>query len=244
MVIVGASDIGLSRSENQDDFAYKVLSENAGFGLVCDGMGGANGGAIASHIASHLIAERIVQAYRPEMSGNSADNVLESAVAAANVDIFDMAVQDLNLAGMGTTVVGGILLRDAMHIVHVGDSRAYLYRNGILEQITTDHSYVQDMIDKGQITPEQARSDPRKHIITRALGVENEVQADFDIIMPVEKNDLFLFCSDGLTNMVDSEEIQKLLDTTAIADLPQALIAAANDNGGTDNITAVIIVQE
>ena len=243
-MIVGASDIGLSRSENQDDFAYKVLSENAGFGLVCDGMGGANGGAIASHIASHLIAERIVQAYRPEMSGNSADNVLESAVAAANVDIFDMAVQDLNLAGMGTTVVGGILLRDAMHIVHVGDSRAYLYRNGILEQITTDHSYVQDMIDKGQITPEQARSDPRKHIITRALGVENEVQADFDIIMPVEKNDLFLFCSDGLTNMVDSEEIQKLLDTTAIADLPQALIAAANDNGGTDNITAVIIVQE
>ncbi len=244
MVIVGASDIGLSRAENQDDFAYKVLSENAGFALVCDGMGGANGGSIASRIASHLVAERIVQAYRPEMSGNSADNVLESAVAAANVEIFDKAAQDMDLVGMGTTLVGGILLYDAMHIVHVGDSRAYLYRDGSLHQITTDHSYVQDMIDKGQLTPEQARSDPRKHIITRALGVENEIQADFDIVMPVQEKDLFLFCSDGLTNMVEPDEIQRILDTTSVNEMPQVLIAAANAKGGTDNITVVVVAQE
>ncbi len=244
MVIVGATDIGLSRAENQDDFAYKVLSENAGFALVCDGMGGANGGSVASRIASHLIAERIVQAYRPEMSGNSAENVLESAVAAANVEIFDKAAQDTGLVGMGTTLVGGILLRDAMHIVHVGDSRAYHYRDGVLQQITTDHSYVQDMIDKGQLTPEQARLDPRKHIITRALGVENEIQADFDIVMPVQEKDLFLFCSDGLTNMVELDDIQKLLETTELEALPQRLVAEANANGGADNITVVIMMQD
>jgi len=243
MNIVGASNVGAVREENQDDFAYKALSDTDGFALVCDGMGGANGGSVASRAATQLIASRILTSYRPEMSGTSAENVLESAIAAANVEVFDASIQDVALKGMGTTVVAAVILGQEAHIAHVGDSRAYLYHGGELIQLTLDHSVVQDMVDKGQITPEQARSDPRKHIITRALGVEDSVLIDFDTAAFTEPEDILLLCSDGLTNMVEPDSIQHFIETTPFAQLPQVLIEAANQNGGTDNITVVAVGQ-
>ena len=243
MNIVGMSNVGAVRGENQDDFAYKQLSDTDGFALVCDGMGGANGGSVASHIATKLIASRIVSSYRPEMTGASVENMLESAVAAANIEIFDTADKDPTLKGMGTTVVAAVWIHGEAHIVHVGDSRAYLYHDGRLTQLTCDHSYVQDMVDKGQLTPEQARYEPRKHIITRALGVDDSIQVDFDTIPLTDTGDLLLLCSDGLTNMVEPDSIQHFIETTPFTQLPQVLIDAANENGGADNITVVAAIQ-
>ena len=132
MNILGASDIGSVREENQDDFAYKLIAENEGFALVCDGMGGANGGAVASRIAVSLIAERILSSFRQDMTAASLENVLESAVAAANIEIFDRGAADVSLRGMGTTLVAAVIHGGEAHVVHVGDSRAYLYRDGTL----------------------------------------------------------------------------------------------------------------
>ena len=243
MNILGASDIGSVCEENQDDFAYKLITENEGFALVCDGMGGANGGAVASRIAVSLIAERILSSFRQDMTAASLENVLESAVAAANIEIFDRGAADLSLRGMGTTLVGAVIHGGEAHVVHVGDSRAYLYRDGTLCQLTSDHSYVQDMVDQGKMTPEQARSDPRKHIITRALGVDESVQMDLDTVPFSEPGELLLLCSDGLTNMVETDEIQHLIETTPFVQLPETLVQAAISHGGADNITVVAVLE-
>lgn len=243
MRILGTSDIGSVREENQDDFAYKLLSENEGFALVCDGMGGANGGAVASRTAVSLISERLMSSYRQDMTAASLENVLESAVAAANIEIYDKGAADLSLRGMGTTLVGAVIHNGEAHVVHVGDSRAYLYRDGELRQLTLDHSYVQDMVDQGKMTPEQARSDPRKHIITRALGVDETIQMDFDTISFSQPGELLLLCSDGLTNMVETDEIQHLIETTPFVRLPETLVRAAISHGGADNITVVAVLE-
>ena len=169
--------------------------------------------------------------------------MLESAVAAANIEIFDRGVADASLRGMGTTLVGVVIHGGEAHVVHVGDSRAYLYRDGTFFQLTSDHSYVQDMVDQGKMTPEQARSDPRKHIITRALGVDESVQMDLDTVPFSEPGELLLLCSDGLTNMVETDEIQHLIETTPFVQLPETLVQAAISHGGADNVTVVAVLE-
>lgn len=238
--IYGATDIGQVRSSNQDTYRCGRLTGEAVYAVVCDGMGGANGGNIASNTAADIIEKRIVSQYREDMPEASVLNMLESAVDAANVEVFDKAAADPALMGMGTTLIAVIVDGGRALIVHVGDSRVYHLKSGELVQVTTDHSVVQEMIAKGQITEEQAKGHPRKHFITRAIGVESDVRPDFDIV-DVVPGDRMLLCSDGVTNMIPDAQLKALLQDGDAADLPAVLIKTANENGGEDNITAVII---
>lgn len=238
MKLTGDTHIGLVRSSNQDALRYGTLDNGGVFAVVCDGMGGANGGNIASNIAVDVIAGRIVDGYA-NGAAPRVDHLLASAMAAANIEIFDRAKSDPQYEGMGTTVVAVVVFGKDAYISHVGDSRVYLYRDSALQQITRDHSVVQEMIESGQLTEEQARSHPRKHFITRALGVSAMEEGEFDEL-ELEPNDKILLCTDGLTNMVDDNSLTQLLGNNASIDI---LIQSALDGGGTDNITAVLMEQ-
>lgn len=238
MKLTGDTHIGLVRSSNQDALRYGTLDNGGCYAIVCDGMGGANGGNIASNIAVDIIADRIVDGYANGATTRP-DLLLASAMAAANIEIFDKAKSDPQYEGMGTTVVAVIVFGKDAYISHVGDSRVYLYRDNALQQITRDHSVVQEMIESGQLTEEQARSHPRKHFITRALGVSAMEEGEFDEL-ELEPNDRILLCTDGLTNMVDDTALATLFGENADVD---KLIESALEGGGTDNITAVLIEQ-
>ncbi len=240
MVIYGSTDKGQVRENNQDTFRLGRLSNTAVYAVVCDGLGGANGGNVASEIAADMVESRIVSQYRENMPEASVLNMLESAVDAANVQVYDKALSDPELLGMGTTLVLAIVDQTAAYVVHVGDSRLYHLTENAFTQITTDHSVVQEMIEKGQLTEEEAKEHPRKHFITRAVGVEMHVRPDFDVLT-VSAGDKLLLCTDGLSNMLDGETLERLLRTEDETILPQTLIELANQAGGNDNITAVVI---
>ena len=237
------TDIGQVRSSNQDTYRCGRLNETAVYAIVCDGMGGASGGSIASRLAADVMEKRIVSQYRENMPETSVLNMLESAVDAANIEVFDMATSDPALMGMGTTLITVIADNQTAILAHVGDSRIYCMSGDVLRRITTDHSVVQEMVKKGQITEEQAKGHPRKHFITRAIGVENEVRPDFDTF-ELSDGDRILLCSDGLTNMVSDDRLRDVLRETDVAVLPATLVELANQNGGEDNITAVVMHQD
>ncbi len=239
MKVTGQTHIGLVRENNQDALDYGVLSDTAQYAVVCDGMGGANGGNIASKIAVEVIGSRIREGFQSERGGNWAEYMLASAMAAANIGVFDRAQQQPELAGMGTTVVAAILCERRAYISHVGDSRLYLLRGDALQPITRDHSVVQEMIESGQITEEQAKSHPRRHFITRALGVTDDESGEYDEL-ELEAGDRLLLCTDGLINMVAPERIRQLLALPA-EQAVELLMQAALDGGGTDNITVVLM---
>ena len=239
MRVFAKTDIGLVRSSNQDSFSYGTVGEDAAWGLVCDGMGGANGGGVASGIAVKTIREQIESGYRSGMSLVSMRALLETALFAANARIYEEAQNDPNLNGMGTTAVLIMLDHQIAYIAHVGDSRAYhISRKGIT-QLTQDHSLVQEMLDTGRLTPDKAKDHPRKHMITRALGAAANVSYDYAEV-PLQKGDVFLLCSDGLVNHVEDRIIYK--ETKAgVEDVCDRLIRLANKQGGNDNITVLAI---
>ncbi len=242
MKMTGDTHIGLVRSTNQDALRFGTLENGAVYAVVCDGMGGANGGNIASHLAVDIIAERIINAYSNAQVPRSPDHLLASAMAAANIEIFDKAAVEPMLEGMGTTVVAAIVCGNDAYVSHVGDSRLYLYRDGALQQITRDHSVVQEMIESGQITEEQARSHPRKHFITRALGVTALEEGEYDELT-LQPGDKLLLCTDGLTNMVSNQAIAAMLGDVQQSTI-ETMIQAALTNGGSDNITVVLAEYE
>lgn len=241
ITVFGASDIGRRRSVNEDCFKIIDLSDNSICAVVCDGMGGAAGGNIASALARDTIIARISDSYNEKMSDRSVKAMLESAVAAANITVFDKAVGDSSLGGMGTTAVVAIIRGDTLYIAHVGDSRAYIINSGLdgIQQITTDHSIVQMMVESGQITEEEARIHPKRNIITRAVGVSDSVTSDFNILR-LNSKDRLLICSDGLTNFMNNSDISKIVSENSPEDAVKLLIDGANDAGGGDNITAVV----
>lgn len=239
MKVTGKSDTGRVRPTNQDAFVCGELSDTTCFAVVCDGMGGANGGNVASAMAIKVIADRIVDAYRDGMTETALRRMLESAVSAANIEIFDAATENLDLRGMGTTVVAVVAGDNKAYIAHVGDSRAYMATSDGFEQITSDHSVVQAMVEKGQLTQNEAKNHPRKHFLTRALGVEENVECEFNAV-DFSGDDILLLCTDGLTNMVETDDIYAIVRRTEWEDAPGALISAANMAGGSDNITAVV----
>ena len=240
MKIVAKTDIGLQRESNQDSYAAGELPGSVAWAVVCDGMGGAAGGNYASSTAVKVISERITSSYRIGMTASSIRNMLTSAIAAANISVYDMSKADPELTGMGTTVVVSIVVDNTVFIAHAGDSRAYILSNGSLNQLTKDHSIVQEMIDHGTLTPDEAKIDPRKNIITRALGVDSELRIDFDIA-DIDENDVLILCTDGLTNFVEPQEIYELTDDGKFYEYAERLVARANSNGGGDNITVVTI---
>ncbi len=240
MKIASKTDIGMVRSSNQDSYAAGELSDGTAWAVVCDGMGGANGGNIASANAVKIISEYISSSYHEGMNSNSIKTLLQSSICGANVRLFDMSRTIESLKGMGTTVVAIIISNGIAHIAHAGDSRAYTLRDNKLIQITKDHSMVQSMLDKGQITQEEAENHPNKNLITRALGVADDISIEYNEI-EFNEEDCILICTDGLTNYVSTEEIEQTISKHNFYEYPQVLIDAANKNGGGDNITIVLV---
>ena len=233
MKVTGQSNIGLVRRDNQDAFVTGTLSDTVAFAVVCDGMGGASGGSVASELAIRRVADRLGQLNPDTLTAESVSYVLESAIAAANIDIYDKAQECPELAGMGTTIVAAVGLEHSVCVAHVGDSRAYLITKDKMTQITKDHSVVQRMLEKGEITEDEAKHHPRKNFITRALGVEETVQSDY-IELEWQTGDRLMLCTDGLTNMLEEPELECLArEETADERLMEAALAA----GGSDNIT-------
>ncbi len=219
---------GLVRSSNQDS----LLVDQGVYG-VADGMGGHKGGETASRVAVQVV-KNALRGKKPEM------RALEVGVEAANRRIFDMARHDSALSGMGTTLTFLWESDNGVHLCHVGDSRAYLWRNGELKQITDDHSLVAELLRNNMISPEAARTHPYRNVITRAVGVDPVVQADI-FVHDKQPDDLWLICSDGLTNMVPDETIQSVLkDAENEETAADELLALALERGGTDNITFVL----
>lgn len=231
------TDIGHRRQINQD---YVYLSETSvgnlpNLFIVADGMGGHNAGEFASRYA----VETIVEEVKVSLDKNPTI-ILSKAINKANAYIRQQAGGDKSLMGMGTTIVIATCIGKYLEVANVGDSRLYLINDGI-EQVTIDHSLVEEMIQRGGIDRKSARNHPDKNIITRALGARNTVEADF-FNLELEAGDIVLLCSDGLTNMVEDEDIRKILKSGgSLKERAETLVRMANDNGGKDNISVIII---
>lgn len=240
MKIVAKTDKGCVRQNNQDSYAVGELPGSVAWAVVCDGMGGAAGGNVASALAVKVISEKITAAYRSEMSDNSIKNMLESAIYGANAAIYDMSLQNKKLSGMGTTVVCTVVKENTAYIAHAGDSRAYILRDETLVQVTTDHSIVQSLVEKGQLTPDEAKGHPSKNIITRALGVKDDIKIDFAQEDLADEHILIL-CTDGLSNFLDADEIYRQISDGKYYAFAERLVKKAIENGGDDNVTVVAV---
>lgn len=240
MGIVGKTDKGLVRQYNEDAFEFGTFDDGVKWSIVCDGMGGIHGGKIASTMATDMIAEKIKKCYSKSMPVSSLENLLLSAIATANVAVYDRGSVDEDLRGMGTTVVAAVIKNNEACIAHAGDSRAYKISDGKIEQITKDHSLVQEMLDSGQITKEEFDSTPIKNIITRALGIGEEIDIDFDFVC-INEGEALILCSDGLSGLVSDNQILDIYMNNDFACLADKYIDLANSNGGRDNITVVIM---
>lgn len=240
MKIVAKTDKGLIRSSNQDAYAVGELPGEVAWAVVCDGMGGEAGGNIASALAVKVISEKITSAYNEKMRDASIKNLLDSAISAANIEVYDMAYSRPDLQGMGTTVVAVIVRDKTAFIAHAGDSRAYIVSGDIIQQITTDHSLVQNLVDRGEITAEQAQHHPKKNLITRAVGVEKRIDIDFSEI-DLNDNETLILCTDGLSNYVSNNEMIDDIKDGQYYAFADRLVKRANKNGGGDNITVVAI---
>jgi len=241
--IRGATDLGRKRPVNEDSHAWWVPEDGNArkrrgvLLVVADGMGGAQAGERASHIAVETVLRRY-----GESDGNDSLENLKEAVEAANTAVHDESVAHQDMAGMGTTCTSVVLVdRDAL-VAHVGDSRAYLVRDGDIRQLTNDHSLVAHLVERGQITAEEARVDPRRNVVTRSVGVSPMVDVDAERYKDLlEDGDTIVLCSDGLHGLVTDSEIAELVKTSS--DLDEAcrlLITLANGRGGPDNITILL----
>lgn len=239
MKIYSITDPGKVRSSNQDAFFAGELIPDAAFAIVCDGMGGANAGNVASETAVKVITDYILRSYRAKMDSFDIEKMLKNAIVSANIDVYDMSLKDATLSGMGTTVVAALIHNDEAVIAHVGDSRAYLVDDS-LQQLTRDHSVVQSLVESGKITPEDAKVHPRKNVITRALGAEENVVVD-SMQLVLKEGQTLLLCTDGLTGYAESDEIFNIFKTTDAELVPEKLVELAINGGGGDNITAVTL---
>ncbi len=245
--IISLTDPGRVRGHNEDCVESRP---DIGVVVLADGMGGYNAGEVASGMATSLIASGLAQVWTRENldkldrdgASHFSQEVLAQQVSAANRAIFDAAQKDPQCAGMGTTLVACLFYDNFLTVGHIGDSRLYRMRNDALEQITRDHSLLQEQIDSGLITKEDARSSHNKNLVTRAVGIDPDVETEIHTY-EVAEGDIFLLCSDGLNDMIEDEEIQMTLialrsnlDLTA-----QQLVQAANDAGGRDNVSVMLI---
>lgn len=232
------TDIGRKRKVNQD-FVYsseRLVGPLPNLFLVADGMGGHNAGDYASRLAVETIVERS----RGSLETNPL-RVLDEAVQSANGLVRKRAQETPELQGMGTTVVAAVIDGRELYVANVGDSRLYIVNSGEIRQITKDHSWVEEMVRRGGIGKAEARNHPDKNIITRAVGAEETVRIDFFQVL-LQEGDVILMCTDGLTNMLEDEEIRMTLDGARdIVEKAQGLVRAANERGGRDNISVVLI---
>ena len=217
----------------------KVFSESIAWSIVCDGMGGAKAGDVASKTA----ATKISEFFESTLEKDTVDDIHQlhlEAIKYANKVVFQDASNNDELQGMGTTVVVSMVHGEYLHTSHVGDSRAYLIREGTITQLTVDHSVVQEMVKKGEITENEAQTHPRKNLITKALGVNETVTCDYNRTK-LQKNDIIMLCTDGLTNYLTSSQIQKVFTENGLQNAVDLLINQAKQLGGNDNITVSAI---
>ncbi len=232
------SDIGKMREINQDACRADMNGQYPVF-VLCDGMGGHRAGEVASSEAAKDAADTLGELLGEE--GGSLFVKIVSAISHANRHVYSMSLENSEFSGMGTTCDVCVITDDGAHIGHVGDGRVYIYSGGALHRITRDHSLVEEMIDRGNITRDEAASYGHKNYITRAVGTDEFVQAD-TYLASFKGGDIILMCSDGLTNMVPDDDIAYVLgNPMPIEEKGKRLVELANDNGGMDNITVVLI---
>jgi len=242
LAVYGISDVGLSREHNEDSISWDI---DLGLIMLADGMGGHNAGEIASELAVTAIRDALLDVLTPDIMDSKlikCDEALREAVIYANEEIHDQANRRVECAGMGTTVVITLFHDDKVTYAHVGDSRIYRLRNGEFRQLTQDHSLVQEMIDNGYLSQEEAMISSSRNLITRALGISPEVEVDITT-EELDIDDVYLLCSDGLSDMLNEKNMAAILtdwrhDLGAAA---QQLVDAANDCGGNDNISVVLV---
>ena len=238
----GLTDQGCVRKQNQDAYQIVQLDKNSMLCVVCDGMGGAKSGNIASSLAVDVFIQEVKRSWTPSMDQEKLNQMLRGAVKLANFTVFDQAQQFEEFDGMGTTLVAVLIRSRHATVVNVGDSRAYkIDKNGI-RQVSRDHSLVQLMVDRGELTPEMARTYPGKNFITRAIGTEPMVECDL-FHQEVAKGDFLLLCSDGLSNVMDEQEILfEVVHGVNKQHCCQRLLDIAKSRGAPDNVTSVLVV--
>lgn len=240
MKVFAKSDIGKAREMNQDSYYVSQPSENVGLYIVADGMGGYNGGEIASRLAI-MSAKNYIETNFSKIEHDKEEikKLIKNAIEYANMVVYEKSKENEELEGMGTTIEVVLAYNNRVYIGHIGDSRIYRIRKNFIRKLTVDDSYVQKLVKDGTITKEEAVHHPKKNMLTKALGCTSFVEPEVTV-KGFLKDDIVIITSDGLTNMVSDEEIFKIV-TTDITKASEELIRKANDAGGLDNITVVII---
>ena len=237
----GITDPGCVRTQNQDTYQWEVLNRNTLLCVVCDGMGGAKSGNVASSLAVDVFVQEVKRTWKSDMNQEEIDQMLQGAVKLANFTVLDQSKQFDEFSGMGTTLVAALVHGKNVTIANVGDSRCYCVDKSGVQLLTTDHSVVQLMIQRGELTPEQARSFPGKNLITRAIGTETVVVADL-FHKKLESGNCLLLCTDGLSNTVDEQEILfEILHEGIMENACQRLLDISKRRGAPDNVTCVLI---
>lgn len=238
----GLSDKGNVREQNQDYYLIERLPEDAMLAVVCDGMGGAKSGNVASRLACEVFTGEVKRSFQAGMKPKQTEAMLHSAAALANTTVFEHSQLSDEFTGMGTTLVAALILKNmAATVLNIGDSRAYLLNADGIRCVTVDHSLVELMVQRGELTPEQAKNHPGKNLITRAVGTEQQVCAD---VFPLQlgRNDALLLCTDGLSNqMADQEILFEVVHGAHKEDCCQRLLQIAKERGAPDNVTSVLI---
>ena len=238
----GLTDPGCVRAQNQDAYQIEYLDRNTLLCVVCDGMGGAKSGNVASTLAVDVFVQEIKRTWTANMDREKTDQMLRGAVKLANFTVFDQAMQFEEFSGMGTTLAAVLVRGRDAAVINVGDSRIYRVNRSGIRQLTVDHSLVQMMVDRGELTPELARTYPGKNFITRAIGTEPVVESDL-FHYNVDRGDCLLLCSDGLSNMMDDQEILfEVVHGTNKQLCCQRLLDIAKNRGAPDNVTSVLIL--
>ena len=235
------TDPGCVRPQNQDAFHIEQLDETCTLCVVCDGMGGAKSGNVASSMAAEVFAQEIRASWRPGMTREDTENMLRCAVKLVNYAVYDQAAQFVDFAGMGTTLVAALVEGKPAMVGNVGDSRAYHIGSEGIAVVTQDHSIVQIMVDRGELTPEEAKLYPGKNLITRAIGTDATVACDL-FRLELEREDRILLCTDGLSNLLDEQEILfEVVHDEQRDNCCKRLLDIALNRGAPDNVTCLLL---
>ncbi len=235
------TDIGAVRQQNQDFCRTEVLPDGRMLLIACDGMGGARAGNVASELTALTFGDAVLEGLSdPERAGDIKE-LLQNSVALANHAVWHRSATDPNCLGMGTTLVAAYICEGVCHIVNVGDSRAYIVTDEGIRRVTRDHSLVEDLVQSGEITPEQARTHPQKNLITRAMGAAQDTKADL-FEEPCVEGEYLLLCTDGLSNLVSDQEIlYEVIHGGAQEDCCKRLLETALQRGAPDNVTVILL---
>lgn len=244
MDLFALTDVGCLRKQNQDACHTQTLEDHdAALLLVCDGMGGHRAGNVASELMVKAFMSEFSSGISAALSTGAVCGLMKSALRTANSAVYELSRSNPDCRGMGTTVVAAFIIGGDVTVMNVGDSRAYVLCGDSIRQITRDHSVVEDMVERGDITREQSRTHPNKNLITRAVGTAPDVEADF-FSVSVKPGDMVLLCSDGLSNeLTDSEILRAAAESLGAEDACRRLVSLTLDRGAPDNVTAAIAVR-